>query len=43
MNNHSSEAEKVSLVEEGKEIGIMKLLSIMKLLITAQNKKYMQV
>ena len=33
MNNHRSDAEKVSLIEEGKEIGI-RLLSVMKLLIT---------
>ena len=33
MNNRRSDAEKVSLIEEGKEIGI-RLLSVMKLLIT---------
>ena len=34
MNNHRSDAEKVSLIEEGKKKVLMKLLSVMKLSIT---------
>ena len=34
MNSHRSDAEKVSLIEEGKKQVLMKLLSVMKLLIT---------
>ena len=34
MNSHRSDTEKVSLIEEGKKEVLMKLLSIMKLLIT---------
>ena len=41
MNSHRSDAEKVSLIEEGKEQVLMKLLSVMKLLITVINNKYM--
>ena len=33
MNIHRSDAEKVSVIEEGKKIGFVKLLSAMKLLI----------
>ena len=35
MNSQRSDAEKVSLIEEGKKKVLMKLLSVMKLLITA--------
>ena len=41
MNSHRSDAEKVSLIEEGKKQVLMKLLSVMKLLITVTNNKYM--
>ena len=41
MNSHRSDAEKVSLIEEGKKQVLMKLLSVMKLLITVINNKYM--
>ena len=34
MNSQRSDAEKVNLIQEGKKIGIKKLLSEMKLLIT---------
>ena len=34
MNSHRSDAEKISLIEEGKKQVLMKLLSVMKLLIT---------
>ena len=34
MNSQRSDAEKVSLIEEGKKKVLMKLLSVMKLLIT---------
>ena len=34
MNSQESDAEKVSLIEEGKKQVLMKLLSVMKLLIT---------
>ena len=34
MNSQRSDAEKVSLIEEGKKQVLMKLLSVMKLLIT---------
>ena len=34
MNSQRSDVEKVSLTEESKKIGLMKLLSIMKLLTT---------
>ena len=34
MNSHRSDAEKVSLIEEGKKKVLMKLLSVMKLSIT---------
>ena len=37
MNSHRSDAEKVSLIEEGKKQVLMKLLSVMKLLITIFN------
>ena len=37
MNSHESDTEKVNLIEEGKKIVLMKLLSIMKLLITVRN------
>ena len=39
MNSQRSDAEKISLIEEGKKI-LMKLLSIMKSLITVQNNTY---
>ena len=32
---------RVSVIEEGKKIGFVKLLSVMKLLITVRNNKYM--
>ena len=35
MNSQRSDAEKISLIEEGKKWVLMKLLSAMKLLITA--------
>ena len=35
MNSYRSDAEKVSLIEEGKKQALMKLLSAMKLLIIA--------
>ena len=41
MNSHKSNAEKVSLIEEGKKLVLMKLWSAMKLLITVLNNKYM--
>ena len=34
INSHRSDAEKVNLIEEGKNQVLMKLLSIMKLLMT---------
>ena len=34
MNSQRSDAEKISLIEEGKKQVLMKLLSVMKLLIT---------
>ena len=34
MNCHRSDAEKVRLIEEGKKQVLMKLLSVMKVLIT---------
>ena len=34
MNSYRSDAEKVTLIEEGKKQALMKLLSAMKLLIT---------
>ena len=37
LNIQKSDAEKVTLIEEGKKIGINKLLSITKSLITVQN------
>ena len=40
MNSQRSDVQKISLIEEGKKIG-MKLLSVMKLLITVENDKYM--
>ena len=40
MNSQRSDVQKLSLTEEGKKIG-MKLLSVMKLLITVENDKYM--
>ena len=43
MNSHRSDAEKVSLIEEGKKKKqvLMKLLTIMKLLIVVKNNKHM--
>ena len=38
MNSQRSDAEKISLIEEGKKWVLMKLLSAMKLLITVLNK-----
>ena len=34
MNNQRSDAEKISLIEEGKKWVLIKLLGVMKLLIT---------
>ena len=34
MNSQRSDVEKISLIEEGKEQALMKLLSVMKLLTT---------
>ena len=41
MNSDRSDAEKVSLIEEGKKSVLMNLSGVMKLLITYQNSKYM--
>ena len=41
INTQRSDVEKVMLIEESKTMVLMKLLSLMKLLITAQNKEYM--
>ena len=40
MNSQRSDAEKISLIEEGKKI-LTKILSVMRFLITVWNNKYM--
>ena len=41
MNNQRSDVEEISLIEEGRKIGIKKLLSVIRLLITVYNNKYL--
>ena len=41
MNSQRSDVENISLIEEGKKLVLMKLLIVMKLLITVYNNKYM--
>ena len=41
MNNQRSDIEKIILIEEGEKLVLMKLLIVMKLLITVYNNKHM--